>query len=94
MLQKRCRSCRSGLEDDLSSAVIEQNRVAFPHMEFHTVNVEEHDLPTGFDVVVSSEVIEHLQQLRARRPCPWRHVVDDERNRAPVLMMRHTGRFP
>ena len=42
----------------------------------------------------SAEVIEHLQQLRALRPCPRRHVVDDERNRGSDLMMRHTGRFP
>ena len=42
----------------------------------------------------SAEVIEHLQKLRARRPCPWRHVVHDERNRASDLMMRHTWRFP
>ena len=42
----------------------------------------------------SAKVIEHLQQLRALRPCPRRHVVDDERNRGSDIMMRHTGRFP
>lgn len=45
---------------DLSPAVVEENRRSLPHMEFQARNAEEDALPGGFDVVVCSEVIEHV----------------------------------
>lgn len=51
---------------DLSSAVVAQNSAALPAMSFSVANAETDPLPTGFDVVLCSEVIEHVsapQQL-------------------------------
>ena len=45
---------------DLSSNVVEQNQRALPRMSFVVANVEKDPLPPGFDVVVATEVIEHL----------------------------------
>jgi len=49
---------------DLSSSVVTQNRAAHPAMEFFAVNIEKDALPTGFDVVTCTEVIEHLDDPR------------------------------
>ena len=47
---------------DLSQSVVEQNRQALPSMEFFRADLTKPDdaLPAGFDVVVCTEVIEHL----------------------------------
>jgi 2-polyprenyl-3-methyl-5-hydroxy-6-metoxy-1,4-benzoquinol methylase len=45
---------------DLSSAVTERLAREVPHVAFHAKNVESEDLPRGFDVVICSEVLEHL----------------------------------
>jgi 2-polyprenyl-3-methyl-5-hydroxy-6-metoxy-1,4-benzoquinol methylase len=45
---------------DLSSVVVEQNRAALPQMQFAVANVAVDPLPGPFDVVVCTEVIEHL----------------------------------
>jgi SAM-dependent methyltransferase len=45
---------------DLSSAVVEQNQRALPSMQFVVADLERDALPTGFDVVLATEVIEHL----------------------------------
>jgi 2-polyprenyl-3-methyl-5-hydroxy-6-metoxy-1,4-benzoquinol methylase len=47
---------------DLSSVVVEQNRAALPHMSFAVTNVDDADLDGVFDVVVCSEVLEHVDQ--------------------------------
>ena len=66
---------------DLSSAVVDQNARAAPGMTFVTANIEREDLPTGFDVVVCSEVIEHLEDPSialtrlAKATVPGGHVV-------------------
>lgn len=52
---------------DLSAAVVEQNRKTLPSMEFFTANIESDGLPVDrtFDVVVATEVIEHLDDPEA-----------------------------
>jgi SAM-dependent methyltransferase len=45
---------------DLAPSVIEANRRRLPHMRFETVHVEADELPGSYDLVVCSEVIEHL----------------------------------
>lgn len=45
---------------ELSSAVLSQNQRALPSMSFFLANVEQDTLPTGYDVVLATEVIEHL----------------------------------
>ncbi len=45
---------------DLSSTVVEQNRRAVPQVEFAVCNVAAEALPGAFDLVICSEVIEHL----------------------------------
>lgn len=52
---------------DLSSTVVDANRQALPHMEFFTANIEHDTLPADrtFDVVVATEVIEHLDDPEA-----------------------------
>ncbi len=45
---------------DLSSVVVEQNRAALPQMEFSVCNVAVDPLLGAFDVVVCTEVLEHL----------------------------------
>jgi 2-polyprenyl-3-methyl-5-hydroxy-6-metoxy-1,4-benzoquinol methylase len=47
---------------DLSSVVVEQNRAALPHMDFAVANVVTDALPGVFDVVVCTEVLEHLDE--------------------------------
>src|SRR5690606_25721837 len=50
---------------DLSPAVVEANQRALPTMRFFAANIESDALPTGFDMVVCSEVIEHLDDPAA-----------------------------
>jgi 2-polyprenyl-3-methyl-5-hydroxy-6-metoxy-1,4-benzoquinol methylase len=45
---------------DLSSVVIERNRASLPDMDFAVCNVAVDPLPGPFDVVVCTEVLEHL----------------------------------
>ncbi len=45
---------------DLSAVVIERNQAALPHMQFATANVAVDPLPGSYDVVVCTEVLEHL----------------------------------
>jgi SAM-dependent methyltransferase len=47
---------------DFASDVIERNRRAFPDMRFAVLDIERGALPDQFDVVVCSEVIEHLER--------------------------------
>jgi len=51
---------------DLSSAVIEGNRVQYPKSKFRVLDIEKNFLPERFDLIICSEVIEHLnQQMKA-----------------------------
>jgi SAM-dependent methyltransferase len=59
MLRERFPKVRySGV--DLSAVVVEQNRAALPDMDFSVCNVAVDPLPGPFDVVVCTEVLEHL----------------------------------
>ncbi|HEY4223817.1 MAG TPA: class I SAM-dependent methyltransferase [Myxococcota bacterium] len=50
---------------DLSAAVVEQNARRLPHIQFHSKDLVVEPLPGGFDVVLCSEVIEHLDDPAA-----------------------------
>ncbi|HSX57856.1 MAG TPA: class I SAM-dependent methyltransferase [Candidatus Saccharimonadales bacterium] len=50
---------------DVADQVIESNKKKFPEVEFFTLNLNEKtDLKKDFDLVVCSEVIEHLENWR------------------------------
>ena len=50
---------------DISSKVIEENMNRFPHLSFHVLDVEKEVLNhKQFDVVISSEVIEHIHDWK------------------------------
>lgn len=49
---------------DISQAVIEQNRIRMPDMEFFTLDLDNESLPKKFDVVVCMEVVEHCTDYR------------------------------
>ncbi len=46
---------------DLSSQTIAANSKKFPNLHFDSLNIEERALPKTFDLIVCSEVIEHLE---------------------------------
>jgi 2-polyprenyl-3-methyl-5-hydroxy-6-metoxy-1,4-benzoquinol methylase len=45
---------------DISPVAIEACRQSFPDADFHVLDIVEASLPTNFDLVVCSEVVEHL----------------------------------
>jgi trans-aconitate methyltransferase len=45
---------------DLSGVALERNRARFPHMAFSLTDLATGELPGGFDVVLCSEVVEHV----------------------------------
>lgn len=49
---------------DLSDVALSLNRRRLPHMEFFAADLAKDSLSSGFDVVVCSEVIEHLDDPR------------------------------
>ncbi len=56
----RRRSLRRLVGMDIAASVIDENRRAFPSFEFHRVDIDSAWLPIQCDLVVCSEVIEHL----------------------------------
>ncbi len=46
---------------DLSPLAVEKNSLCYPEMKFHVLNLQESYLKEKFDVVVCSEVIEHIE---------------------------------
>ncbi len=66
---------------DLSPGVIEGNRRRFPNAEFHVLDIVESQLAAEFNLVVCSEVIEHLQNQErafanlARMVAPGGHLL-------------------
>ena len=49
---------------DISSHVIEQNKIRLPEVNFQVLDLENQSLEETFDVIVCSEVIEHLENRR------------------------------
>lgn len=49
---------------DIAPSVLAQNRAMFPGLEFYHLDIEGGWLPDRFDLVVSSEVIEHVADWR------------------------------
>lgn len=56
----RRRSLRRLVGMDIAASVIDENRRAFPSFEFHRADIDSAWLPIRCDLVVCSEVIEHL----------------------------------
>jgi SAM-dependent methyltransferase len=50
---------------DLSATQIERNRVRFPDIEFHVLDVERATLGRRFDLVTASELVEHVDDQGA-----------------------------
>jgi SAM-dependent methyltransferase len=50
---------------DLSSETVKRNRERFPELEFHALDVATAALEQTFDIVVCSEVVEHIEDRRA-----------------------------
>ena len=50
---------------DVSDLVVEENRALFPHMEFHCVDLGTGAVDESFDLVVCTEVLEHVAAWRA-----------------------------
>lgn len=50
---------------DLAPAQVERNRSSMPGMDFHVLDIQAAALDTTFDVVVCSEVVEHVGDQRA-----------------------------
>lgn len=59
---------------DLSEAVLANNRSRFPHIQFHPLDISKTALESTFDVVICSEVLEHIIDVESalgnlRRMC-------------------------
>lgn len=50
---------------DLSPAVVESNRRAIPYAQFHSLDISDAPLAGQWDLVVASEVIEHIEDYRS-----------------------------
>jgi 2-polyprenyl-3-methyl-5-hydroxy-6-metoxy-1,4-benzoquinol methylase len=50
---------------DLSDGVVGTNRAAFPSCEFHAIDIEKTSLRESFDLVVCSEVLEHIENYHS-----------------------------
>jgi SAM-dependent methyltransferase len=61
--QKSSVSCLAGI--DLSEFIIEENRKRFPHFRFSAVDISKDVLKERFDLVVCSEVLEHIDDFAA-----------------------------
>jgi SAM-dependent methyltransferase len=75
----RQRALRRVIGLDVAQSVTEGNRVAFPAFEFHHVDIGVTFLPIECDLVVCSEVIEHIvdweRALRHLRSMCARHLI-------------------
>ncbi len=65
---------------DIAASIIDQNRRAFPGFEFHQMDIGSACLPTECDLVVCSEVIEHVVEweqalVHLRRMCAGHLIV-------------------
>ncbi|MEW5855214.1 MAG: class I SAM-dependent methyltransferase [Myxococcota bacterium] len=47
---------------DFSAETVRNNRARLPHTTFHVLDVAKEALPEQFDVVICSEVLEHIEQ--------------------------------
>jgi len=50
---------------DLSEAVLALNRSRFPHVQFHLLDISKAALESTFEVVICSEVLEHIDDVQS-----------------------------
>jgi SAM-dependent methyltransferase len=64
---------------DIAAPVIEQNKRLFPSIDFQRIDIQAERLPRAYDVVVCSEVLEHLPDhpvvLRNLRRSGLKHLI-------------------
>ena len=76
----RRRPLRRVIGMDIAASIIDENRRTFPNFEFHRMDIGSGWLPTECDLVVCSEVIEHLVEweqalVHLRRMCAGHLIV-------------------
>jgi SAM-dependent methyltransferase len=72
---------------DLSAVAVDTNSATFPHIRFAVSNVEHDALPGPVDVVVCSEVLEHLSDPTAA----LRHIHDALKDGGHAVLTTPTG---
>lgn len=73
---------------DISNAVLEKNKQNMPDIDFHELNIEEQSLNNTFDLVVCSEVIEHLP----KQPEAIRNLINMVKPNGHLLISCPTGK--
>jgi SAM-dependent methyltransferase len=70
---------REGLGIDLSPAMVDQARRRFPHLTWRVGDAEALELDRGFDYVIMSDLLGHLEDIWAAFRCLRRHSEPDTR---------------
>ncbi len=73
---------------DLSSETVKRNRERLPGVDFHVLDITQRALPATFDLVVCSEVIEHIED----RGAAFRHLASMVAPAGHLLVTCPSGR--